>query len=67
MSKGKHSKAEMIAALKQMEAGRWAPEVGREMGVSKRKSENSNTEFPDLLGNPANNAGFPLSRNLGCY
>ena len=35
MSKGKHSEAEMIAALKQMEAGRRAEEVAREMGVSK--------------------------------
>lgn len=35
MSKGRHSEAEMIAALKQMEAGRGAAEVGRELGVSK--------------------------------
>src|SRR5260370_459369 len=35
MSKGKHSEAEMIGALKQMEAGRRAEDVGREMGVSK--------------------------------
>ncbi|MBZ5702572.1 MAG: transposase, partial [Acidobacteriia bacterium] len=35
MSKGKHSEAEMIGALKQLEAGRRAEDVGREMGVSK--------------------------------
>jgi putative transposase len=35
MSKGKHSEAEMIAALKQMEAGRKAEDVAREVGVSK--------------------------------
>ena len=35
MSKGKHSEAEMIAALKQMEAGRRAEDVAREVGVSK--------------------------------
>src|SRR5437016_2603207 len=35
MSKGKHSEAEIIGALKQLEAGRTAEDVGREMGVSK--------------------------------
>jgi putative transposase len=35
MSKGKHTEAEMIAALKQMEAGRKAEDVAREVGVSK--------------------------------
>ena len=35
MSRGKHSEAEMIAALKQMEAGRKAEDVAREVGVSK--------------------------------
>ena len=35
MSKGKHSEAEMISALKQMEAGRRAEDVAREVGVSK--------------------------------
>ena len=35
MSKGKHTEAQMIGALKQMEAGRKAEDVAREMGVSK--------------------------------
>jgi predicted transcriptional regulator len=35
MSKGKHSEAEMIGALKQTEVGRTAAEVARELGVSK--------------------------------
>jgi len=35
MSKGKHSEAEMIGALKQLEAGRKAADVARELGVSK--------------------------------
>ena len=35
MSRGKHSEAQMIGALKQLEAGRKAEEVAREMGVSK--------------------------------
>ena len=35
MSKSNHSEAQMIEALKQVEAGRSAAEVGREYGVSK--------------------------------
>ena len=35
MSKSRHTEAEMMGALKQMEAGRRAEEVGRELGVSK--------------------------------
>jgi putative transposase len=35
MSKGKHTEAEMIAALKEMESGRKAEDVAREVGVSK--------------------------------
>jgi len=35
MSKGKHTEAEMIGALKEMEAGRKAEDVAREVGVSK--------------------------------
>ena len=35
MSRGKRSEAEMIAALKQVEAGRKVEDVAREVGVSK--------------------------------
>jgi transposase-like protein len=35
MSKSKHSEAQIIAALKQVEAGRTADDVAREHGVSK--------------------------------
>jgi putative transposase len=35
MSIGKHSEAQIIEALKQVDAGRTAAEVGRELGVSK--------------------------------
>jgi putative transposase len=35
MSRSKHSEAEMIAALKQVEAGRKVEDVAREVGVSK--------------------------------
>ena len=35
MSRGKHTEAQMIEALKQVEAGRSGGEVGRQYGVSK--------------------------------
>jgi len=35
MSKSHHSEAQMIGALKQLEAGRTAEDIGRELGVSK--------------------------------
>jgi putative transposase len=35
MSKSNHTEAQMIGALKQLEAGRKAEDVGREVGVSK--------------------------------
>src|SRR5438093_915872 len=35
MSRSRHSEAEMIAALKQVEAGRGVEDVAREVGVSK--------------------------------
>jgi putative transposase len=35
MSRSRHTEAEMIAALKQMETGRKAEDVAREVGVSK--------------------------------
>jgi len=35
MSKSRHAEAQIIAALKQVEAGRTADEVARENGVSK--------------------------------
>ena len=34
MSRGKHTEAEMIGALKQVEAGRRVEDVAREIGVS---------------------------------
>ena len=35
MSKGKHTEAQIIGALKQVEAGRTTEDVAREQGVSK--------------------------------
>lgn len=37
MSKSRHTEAEMIGALKQLEAGRKAEDVAREVGVSKHR------------------------------
>ena len=34
MKKGRHSEEKMIAAVKQVEGGRKAPDVARELGVS---------------------------------
>jgi hypothetical protein len=38
MSKSRHTEAQMIGALKQVEAGRTAEDVAREVGVSKHAS-----------------------------
>ena len=35
MSRGRHSEAEMISALKQVDAGRAVEDVARQVGVSK--------------------------------
>lgn len=35
MSRSRHTEAQMVAALKQMEAGRKAEDVAREYGISK--------------------------------
>lgn len=36
MSRSKHSEAEMVGAIRQMDAGRKAEDVARELGVSTR-------------------------------
>jgi hypothetical protein len=38
MSKGRHTEAQIIAALKQVEAGRRVEDVAREVGVSQIRS-----------------------------
>src|SRR5205809_6697292 len=38
MSRSRHSEAEMIAALKQVDAGRAVEDVAREVGVTKHRS-----------------------------
>jgi hypothetical protein len=42
---GKHSDAQIIDALKQMEAGRTASELGRELGVSEHTIFFRNSTF----------------------
>ena len=53
MAKGKHSEAEIIGALKQLEAGRTAEDVGREMGVSKHTIYARKAKFGGLDVNEA--------------
>jgi len=53
MAKGKHCEAEIIGALKQLEAGRPAEDVGREMGVSKQTICHCKAKFGGLDVNEA--------------
>ena len=53
MTKRKYSEAEIIAALKQLEAGRKAADVGREMGVSKHTVYAWKAKFGGLEVNEA--------------
>jgi len=56
MAKRKYSEVEMIGALKQMEAGRSAAEVGRELGVSKHT----------IYAWKAKYGGMTVARRSGC-
>ncbi len=58
MSKRKYSEVEMIGALKQMEAGRTAADVGRELGVSKHTIYAWKAKFGRVAR--------PLILNFGC-
>src|SRR5277367_5445518 len=53
MTKGKHTEAEVIGALKQVEAGRTAADVAREMGVSKHTIYTWKAKFGGLDVNEA--------------
>jgi len=50
MSRGKHSEAERIAALKQVEAGRQVEDVAREVGVSKHTIYSWKAKYGGLEG-----------------
>jgi putative transposase len=54
MAKGKHSEAEIIGALKQLEVERTAEDVGREMGVSKHTIYAWKAKFGGLDVNEVN-------------
>jgi putative transposase len=53
MSRGKHSEAERIAALKQVEAGRQVEDVAREVGVSKHTIYSWKAKYGGLEVNEA--------------
>ena len=50
MSKSSHTEAQIIEALKQMEAGRSAADVGRQYGVSKHTVYAWKAEYGGLEG-----------------
>ena len=53
MSKSRHTEAQIIAALKQVEAGRTTDEVARENGVSKHTIYAWKAKYGGLEGNEA--------------
>ncbi len=53
MSRGKHTEAQMISALKQVEAGRMAEDVAGEIGVSKHRLYEWNAKYGGLNVNEA--------------
>jgi putative transposase len=65
MSKSKHSEAEMIGALKQLEAGRKAEDVAREVGVSKHTIYAWKAKYGGRVARPASMCGRGL-RLFGC-
>jgi putative transposase len=48
MSRGKHTEAQIVAALKQMDAGRKAEDVAREVGVSKHTLYSWKAKYGDM-------------------
>jgi putative transposase len=56
MSTSRHTEAEMIGALKQIEAGRKAEEVAREVGVSKHTIYAWKTKYGGMDVNQAQEA-----------
>ncbi len=48
MKKSKHSEAQIIAAVKQMEAGRMAKDLARELGVTDQTLYNSKSKYGGL-------------------
>jgi putative transposase len=53
MSKSNHTEAQMVDALKQMEAGRKAEEIAREYGVSKHTIYAWKAKYGGMTGSEA--------------
>jgi hypothetical protein len=64
MSKSNHTEAQMIGALKQLEAGRKAEDVAREVGVSKIPSLENGDAFMRILMSP--DADYIYGSGNGC-
>lgn len=66
MSRTKHTEAEMIGALKQMEAGRKAEDVAREVGVSKHTIYAWKAKYGGMTVTEAQEAKQLRERTRGC-
>jgi transposase len=69
MSRSKHTEAQIIAALKQVEAGRTTDDVARECGVSKHtiygwKAGAEPKRSPETASGSVQSAGAPVSSSL---
>jgi putative transposase len=71
MSKSNHTEAQMIGALKQLEAGRKAEDVAREVGVSKHTIYAWKAKYGGMEVSEAQEARGPGlevgSRNRGIF
>lgn len=61
MKKTKHSEEKMIEAVKQLEAGRWAKEWARELGVTDQTLYNLGSKYSGMDASEAETAGASCS------
>jgi len=66
MSKSRHTEAQMIGALKQLEAGRKAENVAREVGVSKHTIYAWKAKYGGMDVSQAQEAKSCATRTRGC-
>ena len=66
MSRSKHSEAQMIAAVKQMEAGRKAEDVAREVGVSAHTMYAWKAKYGGMDVSEAQEPSDCGTRTVGC-
>jgi putative transposase len=66
MSRSRHTEAQMIAALKQLEAGRKAEDVAREVGVSKHTIYAWKAKYGGMDVSEAQEAGACGMRTRDC-